>query len=68
MQTNKANQHEMTEPGTLKRHREMYARRLLEIERTEGLSVRELLDRANRPANFHRTCIEDSEPEAAANK
>ena len=36
-------------PETLRRHREMYQRRLEQIKRNNGLSERQLLDKANRP-------------------
>jgi len=53
-----------SEPETLRRHREMYRRRLLEIKRMEGRSISELLDLANSPATFHQTCLDEDKTKA----
>lgn len=38
------------QPETLKRHREMYERRVQQIKQRHGLSERQILDIVNRPS------------------
>ena len=59
------------EAETLRRHREMFERRLRELSRNGGLTSRQIVDSANDPARYRRReGIEqntEEEEEAAAN-
>lgn len=43
----------LKEPETLKRHREMYKRRLEEFKWRRGLSDKQMVDLANNPSSLH---------------
>lgn len=43
-----------SEPETLRRHREMYERRLRELEQSDGLSINELVEQASDAAAVTR--------------